>query len=334
MFLRRVRPFALALGVLAPALMTMSWPADARELTEAEASALEKAAGAYMRAVGRRDAEDIVAALPPRILSVFGAAAGIETKKLSKTLIQQTADLMQNTRFSDVAASNEISQAGDATLADGTAVNLPDGFLQRDAVARHQTSGDLEVFGFGGSAGLQDAADARRIDAEGLLHEDVDALLDGVLDMNRPEAGGRRQQHDAAGADSVNGLLVCIKTEELPLLGNIDLVLEDLVNVHKSIVVYVVDRGESCNERQTLLSVFSQFPDAVDCLGDRREIVYARSRARPTRIVCRSIRAVHAYLDDEHGSIYQSFCVFRQPGSVCGDAWRHAQPGSFLNDFH
>lgn len=120
MFFRCVRPFVLVLGLLAPVLMPFA--ADARDLTATEASSLDKAADAYLRAVGKRDAEKIVAALPPRILTVFGAAAGIEAKQLTKTLVEQTAALMENTRFSSVAASDEAPQAGDARLADGTDV--------------------------------------------------------------------------------------------------------------------------------------------------------------------------------------------------------------------
>ena len=120
MFFRRARPFVLALGLLAPALVPPG--AEARDLTAEEARALDKAADTYLRAVGRRDAERIVAALPPRILTVFGAAGGIESRQLTKTLVEQTAALMQKTRFRDVAASDAAPQAGDARLADGTDV--------------------------------------------------------------------------------------------------------------------------------------------------------------------------------------------------------------------
>jgi hypothetical protein len=120
MFLRCVRPFVVALGLLAAFLPAM--PTDARDLTSAEASSLDAAAGSYLSAVSQGDAEKIVAALPPRVLTVFGAASGIEAKQLTKTLVEQTAALMKTTKFTGVAASDEVPQAGDARLDDGTDV--------------------------------------------------------------------------------------------------------------------------------------------------------------------------------------------------------------------
>lgn len=120
MSLRHLRKIVVALGVLAP--LAPFVPADARTLTESEASSLDRAATSYLRAVGRGDAERIVAALPPRILTVFGAASGIEQGKLTKTLVEQTAALMGKTRFTNVAASEEVPDAGDARLSDGTDV--------------------------------------------------------------------------------------------------------------------------------------------------------------------------------------------------------------------
>jgi hypothetical protein len=120
MFLRCIRPLVIAVALLAPVLPAS--PVSARDLTAAEASSLDAAADSYLRAVGGGDAELIVAALPPRVLAVFGAASGIEAKQLTKTLVEQTAALMKTTRFTSVAASDEVPQAGDAKLADGTDV--------------------------------------------------------------------------------------------------------------------------------------------------------------------------------------------------------------------
>jgi hypothetical protein len=120
MVFRRIPPFLVALALLAPWLPAR--PADARDLSTAEASSLNQAAGAYLSAVGRGDADKIVAALPPRVLTVFGAASGIEAKQLTKTLVEQTDALMKKTTFTKVAASDEVPQAGDTKLADGTDV--------------------------------------------------------------------------------------------------------------------------------------------------------------------------------------------------------------------
>jgi hypothetical protein len=120
MFFRSVRPIVVIVGLLGAFLHVL--PADARDLTAAESSSLNKAAGSYLRAVGNGDAQTIVAALPPRVLTVFGAASGIEAKQLTQTLVEQTAALMKKTKFTSVAASEEVPQAGDAKLADGTEV--------------------------------------------------------------------------------------------------------------------------------------------------------------------------------------------------------------------
>lgn len=120
MLFQTLRPFAAAVAIALAALLAL--PAAARELTADESGALNKAAASYLRAVERGDAEGIVAALPPRVLTVFGAAAGIEEAKLQKTLVEQTAALMKSTSFRDVAASGDVPQAGDAALDDGTQV--------------------------------------------------------------------------------------------------------------------------------------------------------------------------------------------------------------------
>lgn len=110
----------LTISVLLSGLLGL--PAVARDLTPEEAGTLDKAASSYLRAVDRGDAAGIVAALPPRVLSVFGAASGIEEKNLEKKLVEQTAELMKATDFRDVAAAAETPVAGDAQLADGTPV--------------------------------------------------------------------------------------------------------------------------------------------------------------------------------------------------------------------
>ena len=74
---------------------------------------------------------------------------------------------------------------------------LGDGLFQRLVVAAHQAAGDLEVLLLGLSP-AQDAANARGIDGERFLHEDVAALGHGVLEVDRPEGRRRGQQHDAA----------------------------------------------------------------------------------------------------------------------------------------
>lgn len=101
---------------------SLGLPAGARDLTPEEAGSLDKATASYLRAVDKGDAAGIVAALPPRVLTVFGAASGIEEKNLQKKLVEQTAALMKTTDFRDLAAAEAAPVAGDAKLADGTPV--------------------------------------------------------------------------------------------------------------------------------------------------------------------------------------------------------------------
>ncbi|MFN0115107.1 MAG: hypothetical protein ACKVPY_10565 [Paracoccaceae bacterium] len=104
----------LALGVLQPA--------QARPLTEDEAEALDKAVSRYLSASGSKNAEGIVAAIPPRVLNVFAGAYGIEAKNLDKTLIEQTAAMMKQASFSDLTSDQTALDAADVAMADGTAV--------------------------------------------------------------------------------------------------------------------------------------------------------------------------------------------------------------------
>ena len=98
-------------------------------------------------------------------------------------------------------------------------MDLLDGLFQRLVVAAHQAAGDLEVLLRGLLAGLQHAANARRVDGERFLHEHVAALRHGVFQVDRPEAGRRGQQHDAAGAQRVDGLLVAVQPTNCRSLG-------------------------------------------------------------------------------------------------------------------
>ncbi|MCB2130164.1 MAG: hypothetical protein KDE03_14065 [Rhodobacteraceae bacterium] len=96
--------------------------AFARPLAGAEAEAMDKALNSYLAAIGRNDAEKIVAAFPPRILNVFAGATGIEAKKLTETLVAQTAELMKGIKVGEVAAKPGPLEVTDTVLADGVPV--------------------------------------------------------------------------------------------------------------------------------------------------------------------------------------------------------------------
>ena len=97
-------------------------PLDARPLSEAEATGLDKAVATYLRATMSKDAEKVVGTIPPRILNVFAGTAGIEAKDVQTTLIAQTIELMKTTEITDFVAAPGPYEGNDATLADATPV--------------------------------------------------------------------------------------------------------------------------------------------------------------------------------------------------------------------
>ena len=120
-----------------------------------------------------------------------------------------------------------IGPAGDH-VADQAVVDLGDGLAQRLGVAAHQPAGDLEALLLGLLAGLDHPANAGAVDREGLLHEHVAALADGVLQVRRPEAWRGGQDDHARPVEAVDGLLVRIEADELAILGDLDLLAEAL----------------------------------------------------------------------------------------------------------
>ncbi len=85
---------------------------------------------------------------------------------------------------------------------------------------------DLQVLLLGDLGGLQPAAHGWAVGGERLLHEDVDALVDGVFELHRAEGGVCGQQHHVARPQAVDRLLVGVEAHELPLGRHVDLVLE------------------------------------------------------------------------------------------------------------
>ncbi len=89
-------------------------------------------------------------------------------------------------------------------------------------MAAHEAGADLEVLLLRRLARPEDALDAAGIRREILLHEDVDALLHGVLKVRPAEGAVRRQDGDIAGPQAVDRVPVGIETQEPPLGRRID----------------------------------------------------------------------------------------------------------------
>lgn len=108
----------LALGLLLP----LALPAAARPLSEDEAASLASALTGYGRATEAKNAEKLVATIPPRVVNVVAGTAGIEAAKIQETLVEQTKAVLKTSTISNFVTAPGPFEANDAALADGTAV--------------------------------------------------------------------------------------------------------------------------------------------------------------------------------------------------------------------
>lgn len=128
--------------------LTLALPAAARPMDKAEEKALAKSVGIYLRAIGRGEAERVVAALPPRVLNVFAGQAGIEASTLNKTLADQMLVMMKGSKFSDFTSETKGMDANDAVLADGTTVTwvvIPTAFTAETSAGKTRNEQPLLV---------------------------------------------------------------------------------------------------------------------------------------------------------------------------------------------
>ena len=97
-------------------------------------------------------------------------------------------------------------------------------FLQRPAVTRHQADGHLEVFLLRFLSELEHPARGRAIHGDGLFHKHVQALPDGVSEVDPTKRRRRRENDNVARLQAVHRLLVGVETDELAILRDIDLI--------------------------------------------------------------------------------------------------------------
>ncbi|GGH62274.1 hypothetical protein GVY41_17985 [Frigidibacter albus] len=116
--MRKLAPLALGLMLS----LAVAAPSFARPMEGAEARRMQTSVDVYLGAIGRGEADRVVAALPPRIKNIFAGSAGIEAGKLDGVLIEQTAALLKAAKFDDLAADYTAVDATDSVLADGTRV--------------------------------------------------------------------------------------------------------------------------------------------------------------------------------------------------------------------
>ena len=98
-------------------------------------------------------------------------------------------------------------------------------------MAGHQAHAHLEVLRRRLLGQLEHPAGGRAVDRDRLLHEDVEALLDGVGEMDPAEGRRRGEDRDVARLQAIHRLLVGVEADELAVLGHVDLVGELLLQV-------------------------------------------------------------------------------------------------------
>ena len=109
-------------------------------------------------------------------------------------------------------------------IADRAVFQPLDGLEVGVLVMALESDAHLEILPPGLFGGGQDLADAGGVGGQGFFHEGVLARLDGVVEMERPEARGRGVDDHVHAA--VDGPLVGVEPDEPPLRRHVDLRLQ------------------------------------------------------------------------------------------------------------
>ena len=96
-------------------------------------------------------------------------------------------------------------------------------FLERPAVAGHQSHAYFQVLRCRLLGEREHPAGGRTIRRQRLFHEDVEPLLNGVSKMHPTKRQWRRKDRNVAGLQTVHRLPVCVEANELAVCGHIHL---------------------------------------------------------------------------------------------------------------
>ena len=118
------------------------------------------------------------------------------------------------------AAAHAVGPQGD-DVADLAVLDPLEQFLPAPAVADHQAHADLEILLLGLLGQLEHLPRGRAVHGDRLLHEDVQALLDGVGEMHPAERRRRGEDGHVAGLQAIHGLLVAVEAEEPAFLRHV-----------------------------------------------------------------------------------------------------------------
>src|SRR5262249_55167416 len=133
------------------------------------------------------------------------AAAGPEEAVEAADLVEQLADAVRlgpgERRADRAVLSVGLQQQDVAELAGLDAVEQ---LLAGDAVPAHEADADLQLALLRLLGQLEHLAGAGAVHRGGLLHEDVDALLDGVVEVDPAEGRRRGEDGEVDGAGPVH----------------------------------------------------------------------------------------------------------------------------------
>ena len=135
------------------------------------------------------------------------AAAGPQERVEQADLVHQLGDAVGLRRRGAAARAHAVGAHRD-DVADLPVADAVEQFLPRAAVPDHQADADLQVLLHGRFAELEHAAGGGAVHRDRLLHEDVQALLDGVAELHPAERGRRGEDGDVAGLEAVDRLAV------------------------------------------------------------------------------------------------------------------------------
>src|SRR4051812_2070920 len=107
-------------------------------------------------------------------------------------------------------------------VADGAVGNPFMQFLASMAVTNHETYGDLEIFVIRLLRQIEHAFGRDAVGDDWLLHEDVQATVDGVLEVQPAECERSGKDRDVAGAQAVHRFFVSVEADESLIFGDAD----------------------------------------------------------------------------------------------------------------
>src|SRR4051794_18588913 len=154
----------------------------------------------------------------------IAAAAGPQEPVELPDLVEQLADvagLGRHERRANRARLAIGSQRDD--IANLSPLDPVEKLLPRLAVPAHQPDANLEVFLDRLLAQGQHPARGGTVNGDGLLHEDMESLLDGVGEVDPAKRRWRGEDHNIARLQAIHGLTIRVEANEFLVVVNAEL---------------------------------------------------------------------------------------------------------------